>query len=60
MSEAEAQALIESMKERTKEITSSKESAIQFLEKVGILTSEGEFTDQYQELGKACTAHTQD
>jgi len=60
MSEEDAKKLIESMKEQTKEITSSKASAQKFLEDVGILTSKGNFRKPYHDLGKACTAHTQD
>lgn len=60
MSETEAKELIDSMREQTKKITSSKDSARKFLVEVGILTEKGNFRAPYRELGKACTAPTQD
>ncbi|MDF1740905.1 MAG: hypothetical protein P1U86_17215 [Verrucomicrobiales bacterium] len=60
MSEEEARKLIDSMKQQTKEITSSKASAQKFLQDAGILTPAGKFAAPYRELGKACTVHTQD
>jgi DNA-directed RNA polymerase subunit F len=60
MSEPETKKLLESMKEQVKEITSSKERAVEFLQEAGILDKKENFTPQYRELGKACTAHTQD
>jgi hypothetical protein len=60
MTEAETRKLIKSMKEQTKEITSSKASALKFLQDVGILDKRGRFTAPYRELGKACTAPIQD
>ena len=60
MTEAETRKLIKSMKEQTKEITSSKASALKFLQGAGILDKHGKFTAPYRELGKVCTVRTQD
>lgn len=48
------------MKEQMKEITSSKEKSVEFLQEAGILDKKENFTPPYRELGKACTALTQD
>lgn len=60
MSEAETEELLESMRKQTEKITSSRESALKFLQKAGILDEEGDFSEPYKKLGAACTALTQD
>ena len=60
MSEQEAKKLLQSMKEQMKEITSSKEKSVEFLQEAGILDKKENFTPPYRELGKRCTVPTQD
>jgi len=60
MSEQESKKLIKSMKKQAAKIKSSKANALSFLVDAGILNQKGNFTAPYRELGKACTAPTQD
>lgn len=59
MNKEHATKLIKALEKKGKEIN-SKASAIRFLQEVGILDEAGKFAEPYKELGKACTAPTQD
>jgi hypothetical protein len=59
MNQEQATKVIKSLEKKAKEISSSKASAIRFLQEVGILDENGKFTGPYKELGKACIAPTQ-